>query len=437
MLKQNIISLNGKRLVTESVIVSFTEYLMLGSLFLINVLLNRYYNTSTLGDFSFSYSVAQIAIMGLGGAMSPILRREILEQKQSSAVIVCNVLQIRAFFSVLFVLVALLASFILINRFGHIVYFVLAMLLAKGFDLLNDTFYTTFQSIHRFKYYAILKSCNAICNILAVCVVALYKRPIEYVYLSIILVSMFFFIVNFYYLNRLIMIIKQVFKDFAFNATKRYYLKESWPLVVNSIFFQLSSRLSVIFVYSISGKQISGVFSAAIMIITVFTAFANAIAIVLFSHLSNLYRENTNQFYKFLNKQSIRLFCFGIILYAIFYVTLPLQFLFLGQMPLYASRIFSFSAIAIPFAIVSAILGNVFVIVRRQKMGMYVSFIVLLINCLIYYVLPFVSKIDGPAFAFVLSNIFIVIIFVYFIYQIKKQEQVCFLRGEQKIFVNV
>lgn len=416
------ISLKGNLLLKESAIVSFTEYLMLGSLFLTNVFLNRYYNTSSLGDFTFSYTVAQIVIMGIGGALTPILRREILNDNQNSATIVSNLIQIRVFFSCVFVLIALLISFILPSDYKLISYFVIAMLFAKGFDLLNETFYTAYQSLQKFDSYALIKCLNAICNILVVFGIAFFEQSIIYIYVGIMFVSILFFIINFLYLNSFVQLSKIIFKDVGYNSLKNYFLIESWPLVVNSIFFQLSSRISVVFIYGISGKLVSGVFSAAIMAITVFTAFANAVSVVLFSHLTRLYKQSESEFFQFLKIQSLRLFALGILLYAVFYLTVPIQFLLLGQMPLYSKAIFTIAGIAIPFAIVSSVLGNVFVIMHQQKTGMYISFFILMLNCIFYYVIPTVFKVNGPSIAFLLSNVFIIVIFLLFLHNIFKKK---------------
>src|SRR5580658_5589825 len=97
---------NVARILKESVVVSFADYLSLGSLFLITVLINRYYGTVRLGEFSLVYAIAQISVMSLGAGFSAILRRDVALDASQSSTYVATVLRIRAIVVVLCLLTA-------------------------------------------------------------------------------------------------------------------------------------------------------------------------------------------------------------------------------------------------------------------------------------------------------------------------------------------
>lgn len=405
----------------EGAIVSFTEYLMLGALFGINIILNRYYDTATLGTFTFSYTIAQISMIGIGGALTPLLRREIVSKSDSSTRFIINVLQLRVILLIFCLLICLGISFFLGGQNKLISYFIMSMIFVKGLDSLSETCYTSYQSIGNYKIYSFIKIANALANIVAVFIIAFLKYPVFSIYLVLVSVSLLFFAINFLASRGLFNLGQNVLKDFGVNATKKYFFEEAWPLIVNSVFFQISSRVSVLFVFAISGKIISGVFSGAVMMVTVFTAFANALGIVFFSRLTILFNNNKAEFFTYLKRISILVFVLGLGLLVFFFITLPIQFKVFGKMPDFARNVFLIAGCSIPFAILSGVLGNIFVVMRKQKLGMYISFILLIINSILYYIIPSLNKTIGVSMAYLISNIFIVIVFLYFLRKIYKE----------------
>ena len=405
----------------EGAIVSFTEYLMLGALFGINIILNRYYDTAALGTFTFAYTIAQISMIGIGGALTPLLRREIVTQSDSTTKFIINVLQLKIMLLVLCLLISLIISFFLHKENVAISYFIMAMIFVKGMDSLSETFYTSYQSVSNYRIYAYIKTFNAGANILGVFILAYLNYPVQNVYIVLIIVSILFFLINFLVSTTLFTIGYNVVKEFGINSTKKYFFNQAWPLIVNSIFFQISSRVSVLFVFAISGKIVSGVFSGAVMMVTVLTAFANALGIVFFPRLTKLFNTDKRAFFSYLKKISVMIFFIGLVLLGVFIITLPIQFKIFGQMPDYARNIFLIAGCSIPLAILSGVLGNIFVVMHKQKLGMYISFILLIVNSILYYIIPTLNKTIGVSLAYLLSNLFIVGVFLYFISTIYKK----------------
>ena len=58
-----LIKISNRSFLTEAFLVSFTEYLMLGAIFIVNIILNKTYGTASLGEFNVGYSLSQILTM--------------------------------------------------------------------------------------------------------------------------------------------------------------------------------------------------------------------------------------------------------------------------------------------------------------------------------------------------------------------------------------
>ena len=157
------------------------------------------------------------------------------------------------------------------------------------------------------------------------------------------------------------------------------------------------------------------------MMVTVFTAFANALGIVFFPRLTKLFNTDKTAFFTYLKKISVTIFFIGLVLLGVFIITLPIQFKIFGRMPDYARNIFLIAGCSIPLTILSGVLGNIFVVMHKQKLGMYISFILLIVNSILYYIIPTLNKTIGVSLAYLLSNLFIVGVFLYFISTIYKK----------------
>ena len=76
-LKENFNRLPFRQILLEGVVVSVTEYLMLGAFVLVNFLINHYYGTEVVGIYALSYAIAQIGILGIGSVYSLLMRRDL------------------------------------------------------------------------------------------------------------------------------------------------------------------------------------------------------------------------------------------------------------------------------------------------------------------------------------------------------------------------
>ena len=113
---------------------------MLGSIFVINVLLSRQYDLTALGTFNFCYAISQIGVLGLGSGFSLILRRELTIAPEKFNTYIQVVLKLR------FLLLAGILLLLLPFLFGlplfqdNILLYLTLLIISKGFDSFSETF---------------------------------------------------------------------------------------------------------------------------------------------------------------------------------------------------------------------------------------------------------------------------------------------------------
>ena len=280
------------KLITESIWVSIAEYMMLASIFLVNIVLNRKYGTEVLGKFSVAYSISQIIIFGLGTGFSPLIRRELTLNQDNKEELVNNVLHLRMLL-LLFVcfLSIVLGSFFFKDRSLYLIFII--FLFSRGFDLISDTFYVFYQSVDRIETYSYLKISHSIFLIISIFILAYLGFSEKYIYLVFLFVSAIFLIIN-VLLIRLRKELNLTLKGLLIlTKNKIILLNDVLPLILNSIIFQLKSRSSVLIVFVFLGTIATGTYSSVLMTITIFTAASSPLGIVLFPKLNKAFSKSS------------------------------------------------------------------------------------------------------------------------------------------------
>ncbi len=413
-------------IIKESLLVASAEYFMLGALFIINILVTRYYGLGELGVFNFTYAVAQIAILGIGSSFSLILRRDLTLFPERQVKYVRSILKLRLQLLMAVIIVLLPAVHLFGPKEPNLILFSFFMFLIKGFDLFTETYYTTYQSLQLYKKFSIIKSLNALCSVLIVFVCCIFKMPIVSIYLSMLGVAALFFFLNKIYYQQTynLSAYHQLINTNDFKEFKRYLLKESWPLMANAMFFQISSRISVVIIFVMLGKDDAGLFSTGLIIVTVFSAAASALGIVLFPKINKMFTEQRMSFIGFFAKLSGRVFILGIVVYAVFLLVVPFLKDIFGNMPEKSNVLYMIMGASIPFIFLAGAVGNIFTIIHKQKTGMFVASVILVLNIGILYFFILFLKARGFALAFTIGNALqILLICMAAFMQIKKMNQ--------------
>lgn len=405
----------------ENIWVIFTEYLWLFGIFIISLLYNRHYGTAALGVFSYGVAVSQIAILGLGSAFSNLIMRDVGTNSKLNKVYLKKILQIRS--SIILLTIIVVGGIQLIYPLtdkSHFI-FILILIIAKGLDALCDTFYMIYLSLKMYKKYSLVKVLHTLSAIIFVSISCFYNLSITVTYAAIISSSGIFFVFNLFFFRKhgdeINNIENPVVTDLANvkkpeNITFRYLTKESWSLVVSSVFFQIGSRVNNLIIFSIIGSISLGVYSSGSMLITCFTAAAPFMGIVLFPVLNRNFLENPGKLSRFILKIIPLIFFIGIGAAIICYLSIPFAIKLMKNMPNYAAATFAIMILVIPFSYIIGVINSIFIIIKKQTIGMVVTFVILVVNVILMYYGAIFYKLKGVAIASVIGGFFQVLLFV-------------------------
>ena len=411
------------KLITESIWVSIAEYMMLASIFLVNIVLNRKYGTEVLGKFSVAYSISQIIIFGLGTGFSPLIRRELTLNQDNKEELVNNVLHLRMLL-LLFVcfLSIVLGSFFFKDRSLYLIFII--FLFSRGFDLISDTFYVFYQSVDRIETYSYLKISHSIFLIISIFILAYLGFSEKYIYLVFLFVSAIFLIIN-VLLIRLRKELNLTLKGLLIlTKNKIILLNDVLPLILNSIIFQLKSRSSVLIVFVFLGTIATGTYSSVLMTITIFTAASSPLGIVLFPKLNKAFSKSSKDVIIQMQKIILTLLFVGAFFTLIHYCTISIQINLIGKLPDYANEMFEIMSLSIPFLIAIGGVGNIFVIINRLKESVYYNIFSFILTIVLYYLLIQVMEIKGIAITYLLTGIInLLLMYFYTIYLLKKEKR--------------
>jgi len=406
----------------ENIWVIFTEYLWLFGVFIISVLYSRFYGTDALGVFSYGTAISQIVILGLGSAFGNLIMRDVGTNSKLNEVYLKKVVQIRGviiLFTLLIVVIIQYVFFSLTNTQNF--FFILILIVAKGFDALCDTFYMIYLSLKIYKKYSFVKTLHTLATILLVTFSCLLHYPVLVTYLVILGTSLAFFVFNIYFFIKLRKEMNNIESPQLNSAYKiktpasitfRYLAKEIWPLLLSVVFFQVGSRVNTLIIFGLMGSISLGVYSSGLMLITCFTAAAPFMGIVLFPVLNRTFLENPDKLSKFILKVIPVIFLIGAAVMLVCYLSIPIAIKLMKNLPEYTAAIFAIMIWVIPFNYVIGIINSLFIIIQKQKTGMVVTFVIMVVNMTLVYFGALYFEIEGVAIASVVGSIFQVALFV-------------------------
>jgi O-antigen/teichoic acid export membrane protein len=406
----------------ENIWVIFTEYLWLFGVFIISVLYSRYYGTVALGIFSYGTAISQIVILGLGSAFSNLIMRDVGTNSRLNEVYLKKVLQIRGVIILLTLLVVFVIQFVIFPFTSNENFiFISILIIAKGLDALCDTFYMVYLSLRIYKKYSFVKSLHTIVTILLVTFSCMMHYSILFTYVILLSCSFAFFVFNFYFfhilkgeMNRIEspQLAGTLQNKTPATITFRYLAREIWPLLLSVVFFQAGSRINALIIFGLLGSISLGVYSSGLILITCFTAAAPFMGIVLFPVLNKTFLENPEKLSKFILKIIPVIFLVGTAVMLVCYLSIPIAIQLMKNLPDYSPGIFSIMIWVVPFNYVIGIINSLFIIIQKQKTGMVVTFIIMVVNMALVYFGALHFQIKGVAMASVAGSIFQVTLFV-------------------------
>ena len=362
----------SKKTITEGLLVSVSDYFLFASNFLIIFLINYFLGAQQVGYYSTSMAIAQIFYLTFGTPLALILRREIVVKPESVKKYINSFTSFKLllFCAVSFVL--LLFKYCFNNPLYTVVF---VFFLIKGVEFLADSFLVYFQSLKKFKIYAILKIIYGIFSI-AIISLLYFRIAIFIVYGLLFCLSIFYLFISvlFYWIEN-----KSLLWDLDFMLL-RYIKNKSWPLFLNAVLYQIASRGNIIILSIFLTAALIGEYTMGLTIVAALTAFVNSIALVLFPNLTTAYLENKQLFLKNIDKLLKFIFLIGIVITIVYNLSIgEINFYFLkwDENLIYLTRIMSLTIIPI---LLIGIIGNLFTIIYEQKQGLYASIVSVVIT---------------------------------------------------------
>ena len=267
-----------------------------------------------------------------------------------------------------------------------------------------------FLSVKMYKKYSTIKILHAVSAIVFVAVSCFLKYSILVTYLAILSSSFLFFIINIFYYyrhkNEINNIENPVIKaDFILKTPEtisfRYLAKESWSLLLNTLI-----------IFGLIGSVSLGVYSSSYMLITCFTAAAPIMGVVMFPVLNKNFLEDPIKLSRFVLKIIPLIFFLGIMATIVSYFSIPIAIKLMKNMPDYAYSIFAIMILVIPFNYIIGVINSIFIIIKKQSIGMIVTFVMLVVNMALVYFGALYYQIKGVAVASVIGSFFQVVLFI-------------------------
>jgi O-antigen/teichoic acid export membrane protein len=382
--------------------VLFVEYLILGVQVITSYVINHKFGIKALGIYALVLAIAQISMVGTSQPFSSLIRRDFVVGNFNIQHYLRTVNKIRFIILVIILaIILLLLPFIKSNSY-EIIFFLILVIICKGFDMLNDGYFVAYQSLSAYKYYALLKIGYAFIFLVTLAYVFFFNVSIVFFYWSQLFVGLFYFILNFF----LFKMIKEkepgkFIKEGAIISSKQL-LKEIWPMIVNSLVSQGSTKLNAIIIYHILSAKDLGIFSVLLMFANIFAGVGNSIGIIMISRFSILLNESIIKFKIFFKKSLLLFFGVGILLAIAYAVFLPFLLKYYNFPETNLLLLNILMGISIPFLFTTSCISNIFLILKNQISGMYVSIIVLLISLVLFVTFSTLFGLIGAGYAFAL-----------------------------------
>lgn len=392
-------------------LVLFAEYFYYGILFLIGIIISRNFGDKEFGNFNLVISVAQICILTLGSSFSIILRRDMALNESVGADLLHKTIILR----IITIFISLIAGTIfIVSVYDANIILIISLIfitLYRGFDLLNESFFIYYQAQKKIEKYFIAKFLLSIfLAFFFYFIIKIFPSNFNLSYASLAIISCLVFLTQLISHKRLK---QKITNKNAVVSTYKYLLTEAWPIIANSFFFQLNSRLSILLIgYLCYNSGYLGLYAAALSIVSAITMVGNGIAIVLFSKLAEMFNTDVKAFKVFLFKICAGIFIMGFVA-GLFYFLFTPQFILMYKIEdASALAVFFWCGISIPFIMVNTILGYIFTIIRKQKTALIISIINLILSLIIIFVFTTKFQIVGAAQAYLITNILFFIIFI-------------------------
>lgn len=388
----------SKKLFLEGALVSISDYFLFAANFLIIFLINHFLGAVQVGIYSTALATSQIFYLTFGTPLGLILRRElIVKPKLNKKLVNC----FSSYKLVLFTLVSTILFVLFIFYRTNLYQTIFVYFLIKGVEFLADTFLVYFQGLQKFKTYSILKIFYGLFSILILLLLN-YNISIFVIYWILFILSIFYLgcnIIFYYFING--------WPKFNFDLQMLNFVKkESWPLFINAVLFQVSNKGNIIILSIFLSSMMIGQYSLGLSIVAALSAFMSSVALVIFPNLTHIYMQDKTKFVVSIEGLIKKVFFLG--LGIVFFYNLLINpvnkyILYWQDDVVLLTRIMSISIIPL---LMIGVVGNLFSIIYEQKQGLYVAIIVMIVTLLINLIFGYSLNLNFVGLGYVLCSFF-------------------------------
>lgn len=396
---------------------------MLSSQVFTSYIINKKCGTEALGTYALVLAIAQIVVQGFSAPFSSLIRRDLAIGNVNVREFIKNILTLRLGNIFIVILSLFLIEPVLSYQLLQIRSFLILMFLIKGIEMMNDTYFVTYQALSKYKLYALLKIGNATFVWIGL-ILLLYINPdVHYFYYIPIFIGSIFLVINFFLFKLNTNYSKSSIQNHSIKGPSQIktLLKETWPIMINSLAYQASAKLNAIVLFNFIGSKAVGVFSVFLMFSNIFAGLGNPIGIVFIGKYSIFIEKSAEKFEAYFRKTIIAFLGIGILLCTTFIIFIP-NILYYYKFDIPNLKLISLIiALSIPFAFATGCIGNIFVVLRKQLLGMYISFVMLFLNLLFFTFFVNFWGLNGATFAYLLCTFLQLLLIVILAFMVNKK----------------
>lgn len=395
-------------------LMSIPEYIAGFSVFAILIFLAKKMTLAEIGELTFANTTGQLVASILGVALLTTMRRDFVLKTETRDKYAVSLYIVRIIISLI---VFVIAYFLFeLKFFSNIV---VLMIASRGIDSLSETYYYTLLSKDKILKFSIIKSLQYI-SLIGSVIVGIYEN------LNLFQISCIFLANSIVWccINFILLFTEQnIGKRFIFYDTyQQDLLKRTFPLLLSSSVYLLSTRLNIFIVKSVCSPAEFGLFSIIITIMGIFSIFTSAISSFIINKQIEWYKDSLQKLKINSIKLTIPFLGAGLgFLFVTYFASDYINYLF-KNFDMDHVWLLKVSLISIVIYFIQIPYNYLFTVIDKNKVALYFSLCMITVAALLYYPFTNYFGLQGAVFAFLAYNVlWCAILFGISMYVINKQ----------------
>lgn len=257
----------------------------------ITVIFVRYLGSGDFGKYSIVYAYLSFFQVFMSMGMDYIIIRELSRDSQKGAEFVGSAVTLRFLFS----LIGVLLSWVILQwiRYPEDVKLLIYLASIVMFFSAGTLFYNIFQAKLLMAQFGVISMVIKIFLALFTIVLILLKAKLFYFILIASLITIIQIIFIYYYSGRFLQV--KIAMDFR---VWRELLRNSWPLVISTVFISILTRIDQVMLFFMKGKEDLGLYAAAVKLIELPNLILGVFMTSVFPLLSQYAKTSPDSFKK-------------------------------------------------------------------------------------------------------------------------------------------